>query len=161
LFSDKQQHSSSPSRRHQIVPEVFPEHDIELGSASFLVEASSKSKSTPQEETQAAEPVAEEEEECEHVVIRRTSFLAQLSGEMIEWIGEFRKSGQQHQQQEELQPPHHSHGLFFTGGVVLPATEDGNEQQQHQQEEHHQQEHYVPSSGDIHLQLDYHHTTIE
>jgi len=128
LCLDKQQHSSSPTKRHQIVPEeVFPEHDIELGSASFLVEASSKSKSTPQEETQAAEPVAEEEEECEHVVIRRTSFLAQLSGEMIEWIGEFRKSGQQHQQQEELQPPHHSHGLFFTGGVVLPATEDGND----------------------------------
>jgi len=136
LCSDKQQYSSSPTRRHQIVPEVFPEHDIELGSASFLVEAREPPPAAGEEEIQAAEAVSDHqhqvqqdvtEEECEHIVIRRTSFLAQLSGKMIEWIGAggFRMSGQQQQQQQ--QPSLHSHGLFFTGGVVLPATEDNND----------------------------------
>jgi len=117
---------TSPVKHHnnQIIPEVLPERDIELGTSSC--------KAT--EEIQAAEPVVqhqlqhreviltssmiageggrddndnEEEFEDEQVVIRRTSFLAQTSGNIVEWMAGtgLRMSGQ---------------ALLFSGGGILP-----------------------------------------
>jgi len=114
----------SPVKHHnnQIIPEVLPERDIELGTSSCKAA----------EEVQAAEPVVQhqlqhrevimtssvlageggrddnaEEFEDEQVVIRRTSFLAQASNNIVEWMAGtgLRMSGQ---------------ALLFSGGGILP-----------------------------------------
>jgi len=142
---------TSPVKRHnQILPEVLPEHDLE---ASF---------EAPAEEVQAAEHVVQQQHHYHREVVttsvitdsettaaaleeggeeqamaaRRTSFLAQVSEKVIEWVAGagLRISAQG--------------GLFFTGGIVSPDANQAQAQahithfplpsyEQQQQQQHH------------------------